>query len=71
MTSDEIKKAMREFLPVVYKGNEYERINAYIYRIYRNPNSGKYRESFQLELQSIGANSVTIAEADKVELKGN
>ena len=70
MKSDEIKKAMREFLPVVYKGNEYERINAYIYRIYRNPNSGKYRESFQLELQSIGANSVTIAEADKVELKG-
>ena len=70
MTSDEIKKAMREFLPVVYKGNEYERINAYIYRIYRNPNSGKYRESFQLELQSYGANSVTIAEADKVELKG-
>ena len=70
MTSDEIKKAMREFSPVVYKGNEYERINAYIYRIYRNPNSGKYRETFQLELQSIGANSVTIAEADKVELKG-
>lgn len=71
MTSDEIKKAMREFAPVVYKGNKYERINAYIYRIYRNPNSGKYRETFQLELQSIGANSVTIAEADKVTLKGN
>lgn len=70
MTSDEIKKAMRDFAPVVYKDNEYERINAYIYRIYRNPNSGKYIESLQLELQSIGANSVTIAEADKVELKG-
>lgn len=62
---------MRDFAPVVYKGNEYERINAYIYRIFRDPNSGKYRESFQLELQSIGANSVTIAEADKVTLKGN
>ena len=70
MTSDEIKKAMREFAPVVYKGNEYERINAYIYRIYRNPKSDRYKEVFQLELQSIGANSVTIAEADKVELKG-
>ena len=71
MTSDEIKKTMRDFAPVVYKGNEYERINAYIYRIFRNPNSGKYKESLQLELQSIGANSVTIAEADKVTLKGN
>lgn len=69
MTSDEIKKAMREFAPVIYNGNEYERINAYTYRIFRTPN-GNYREIFQVELQSIGANSVTIAEAKKVTLKG-
>lgn len=70
MTSEEIKKAMKEFLPVVYNGNEYERINAYTYRIYKNQHTGRYREAFQVELQSIGANSVTIAEADKVKLKG-
>lgn len=69
MTSDEIKKAMREFAPVIYKGIEYEKINAYVYRIYRNPHTGKFREAFQLELQAVGANSVTIAEADKVQLK--
>ena len=68
MTSEEIKKAMREFLPVRYKGVEYAKINAYIYRIYRNPHSGRYKEAFQLELQDKRANSVIIAEAEKVEL---
>jgi hypothetical protein len=68
MTSDEIKKAMREFSPVRYKGIEYKNINAYTYRIYRNPQTGKFKETFQLELQDKMANSVTIAEAEKVEL---
>lgn len=68
MTSEEIKKAMRNFSPVRYKGIEYEKINAYIYRIYRNPHSGKYKAAFQLELQDKRANSVIIAEAEKVEL---
>ena len=68
MTSEEIKKAMRESSPVRYKGIEYKKINAYIYRIYVNPNSGKLKESFQLELQDKHTHSVTIAEAEKVEL---
>ena len=68
MTSDEIKRAMREFSPVRYKGVEYKKINAYIYRIYVNPNTGKYKETFQLELQDKKAHSVIIAEAEKVEL---
>lgn len=68
MTSEEIKKAMRDFSPVRYKGIEYKKINAYIYRIYVNPNSGKWKESFQLELQDKNTHSVTIAEAEKVEL---
>ena len=68
MTSDEIKKAIREFSPVRYKGVEYQKINAYIYRIYVNPKTGKFKETFQLELQDKRANSVTIAEAEKVEL---
>lgn len=68
MTSEEIKRAMREFSPVRYKGIVYKKINAYIYRIYVNPNTGKYKEAFQLELQDAKANSITIAEAEKVEL---
>ena len=67
MTSEEIKKAMREFVPVRYNGVEYKQINAYIYRIYRNPHSGKLKEAFQLELQDKRANSVIIAEAEKGE----
>lgn len=68
MTSEEIKKAMVSFSPVRYKGIEYKKINAYIYRIYVNPNTGKHKEAFQLELQSKTGNSVTIADAEKVEL---
>lgn len=68
MTSDEIKRAMREFSPVRYKGIEYAKINAYIYRIYVNPKTGKFKEAFQLELQDKHGHSITIAEAEKVEL---
>lgn len=68
MTSAEIKTAMQNFSPVRYKGIEYKNINAYIYRIYRNPQTGKFKEAFQLELQDKKANSITIAEAEKVEL---
>ena len=69
MTSAEIKKAMVTFAPVIYKGIEYAKINAYIYRIYVNPNTGKWRETYQLELQDKSGNSVTIAEAESVKLK--
>ena len=69
MTSAEIKKAMVTFAPVIYKGIEYQKINAYIYRIYVNPNTGKHRETYQLELQDKSGNSVTIAEAESVKLK--
>jgi hypothetical protein len=66
--SSEIKKAMVSFAPVRYAGTEYQKINAYIYRIHINPNTKKYKEMYQLELQSKTGNSVTIAAADKVEL---
>lgn len=68
MTSDEIKKAMVNFSPVQYDGIVYKRISAYIYRIYPSPNTGKWKQTFQVELQDMRAQSVTIAEADKVEL---
>ena len=68
MTSEEIKKAMREFAPVIYKGIEYQRINAYIYRIIENKRTGKFKEIFQLELQDKRGNSITIANANDVNL---
>lgn len=68
MTSEEIKKAMVNFLPVIYRGIEYQKINAYIYRIYVNPHTHKYKEGWQLELQDKCGNSVTIADAKEVQL---
>lgn len=68
MTSAEIKKAMVNFSPVIYKGIEYQKINAYIYRIFVNPHTGKYKEAFQVELLDKNGQSVTIANADDVNL---
>lgn len=66
MTSEEIKQAMLNFTPVMYEGIEYERINAYIYRIVNS--SGKYRTVMQVELKDKKANSVVIADAKKVSI---
>lgn len=68
MTSDEIKRAMHEFKPVRYKGIEYEKITAFIYRAVPVPMSNNFRGVLQVELQDKNKNSVTIAEAEKVEL---
>ncbi len=69
MTSEEIKKAMLEFKPVVCRGIEYQKINAYIYRVFVNQNTGERKEIFQLELQDKRGNSVTIASVNDVTLK--
>ena len=68
MTSDEIKKAIHEFKPVKYKGIEYERITAIIYRAVPVPMKNSFRGILQVELLDKNKNSVTIAEAEKVEL---
>ena len=68
MTSEEIKNAMINFSPVVYNGIEYERITAYIYRIVKTHSAGKYQTILQVELQDKNTNSITIADAKKVEL---
>ncbi len=68
MTSEEIKKAMLNFTPVIYDGIEYERINAYIYRIVKTHQAGKYKTIMQVELHDKKTNSVTIADAKKVEV---
>ena len=68
MTSEEIKKAMHSFSPVRYKGIEYKRITAFIYRAVPVPMSNNFKGVLQVELLDRGGNSVTIAEAEKVEL---
>ena len=68
MTSEEIKKAMVNFSPVRYKGIEYKRITAYIYRVVREPMRNSLKGIIQVELLDKNENSVTIAEPEKVEL---
>lgn len=68
MTSEEIKKAMREFSPVKYNGIRYKRITAYIYRVVETHKKGTFKTVLQVELVDYCGNSVTIAEAEKVEL---
>ena len=68
MTSEEIKKAMHNFSPVRYKGIAYKRITAFIYRAIRVPMSNNFKGILQVELLDYNENSVTIAEAEKVEL---
>ena len=67
MTSEEIKNAMREFSPVLYKGVKYKRITAYIYRVVTTA-YGTFKIVMQCELLDYCGNSVTIADAEKVEL---
>lgn len=68
MTSEEIKQAMHEFKPVKFKGITYDRITAYIYRVIETHRRGQYKTVMQVELLDKNKNSVTIAEAEKVEL---
>ena len=71
MTSEEIKAAMYAFAPVRYQGRTYSRITAYIFRVVETDHLGTYKTVFQVELLDRNLNSVTIAPADKVELKEN
>lgn len=68
MTSEEIKKAMHDFSPVRCNGTSYRRITAYIYRVVETHKRGTYKIVLQVELLDYCGNSVTIAEAEKVEL---
>lgn len=68
MTSEEIKKAMLSFSPVKCKGITYKRISAYIYRVVETSKPNEYTTILQVELLDRGGNSVTVVEADKIEL---
>lgn len=67
MTSEEIKKAMHEFTPVIHDGIKYQRITAYIYRVIAT-RRGTYKTVMQCELLDYNGHSVTIAEAEKVRI---
>lgn len=69
MTSAEIKQAMVNLTPVIHKGIEYQRICAYIYRIFVSPHTGKFKETFQVELLDKNGQSVTIADANDIKIK--
>ena len=68
MTSEEIKEAMHHFKPVRYNGIAYDKITAYIYRAVETHKRGVFKIVMQCELLDKSRNSVTIAEAEKVEL---
>lgn len=68
MTSEEIKQAMHEFKPVKFNGFTYDRITAYTYRVIEGRRRGQYKIVMQVELLDKNKNSVTVAEAEKVEL---
>ena len=68
MTSEEIRAAMYAFAPVRHQGITYARITAYIFRVVKTDHRGTYKAVMQVELLDKNLNSVTIAEADKVEL---
>lgn len=70
MKSEEIRKAIDERTPVVYEGKVYSCIQAYIYRMIRDPHNGRYHSILQVELLSrSNSNSVIIADPRKVELE--
>lgn len=68
MTSDQIKDAIHKFKPVKHNGIKYDRITAYIYRAVETHKRGVYKIVLQCELLDMRANSVTVVEAEKVEL---
>lgn len=69
MTSEEIKEAMYNFTPVKYEGRRYARITAYIFRVVALHGRNAYKTVLQVELLDYNQNSVTIADANKVELE--
>lgn len=71
MTGEEIKKAMHDFSPVRYNGINYQRITAYIYRVVETHKKGTFTTILQVELLDYCGHSVTIAEAEKVEVIKN
>ena len=67
MTGEEVKIAQREFLPVIYKGNFYDRIVARVVKTVKGHDKGSFKEIFCVRLLNERANSVTEALANDVD----
>lgn len=59
---------MHEFSPVIYNGIKYKRIAAYIYRVIETRKRGNFKIVMQCELLDYNEISVTVAEAERVEM---
>ena len=68
LTSEVIKKAMRDRTPVKYDGIVYKCIAAYIYRMVDDPHTRGFKGILQVELLDRNGGSVSIASPDKIEL---
>lgn len=67
MTGEEVKIAQRGFLPVIYKGNLYDRIVARVVKTVKGHDEGSFKEIFCVRLFNERANSVTEALAKDVD----
>lgn len=67
LSSEDIKKAMRDRVSVKYDGIVYKCITAYIYRMVDDPHTRGFKGILQVELLD-RSGSVVIASPDKIEL---
>lgn len=67
MTPEEVKKAQRGFLPVVYKGMYFDCIDERIVKVFPGKTEGSYREVLCVRMVNKASNSCTVALAKDVE----
>lgn len=67
MTAEEVLKAQRGFLPVVYKGMYFDQIVARIVKTFPGKSEGSWREVLCVRMINKKSNSVTEALAKDVE----
>ena len=65
MTSEEIKKAMKDGSRVICDGVEYERITAYTYRAFKDSHTSKISCKLQCEVLDRCGISVSVVDAKK------
>lgn len=67
MTGEEVKTAQRGFLPVIYKGDIYDRIVARVVKTVKGHDEGAFKEILCVQLLHERSNSVTEALAKDVD----
>lgn len=67
MTGEEVKIAQRGFLPVIYKGEYYDRIVARLVKTTKGHDKGTFKEILCVRILNERANNVTEALAKDVD----